>query len=151
MWCLPYRSRASRGFVEIKLDQGSERQVLEHVVVLECTYWCLWTKALLLGEPSPCNPSAETALQPLIWCSESLSSYMDSSPEECFFHRRRYVSDETFATPSIHELRIPNLRALTQADSESYLLFILDMIYGIRSMTYDLWCTMFLAIFRPTL
>ena len=28
----------------------------------------------LLGEPLPCNPSAETAIQPLIWCSEGLYS-----------------------------------------------------------------------------
>ena len=31
-------------------------------------------KKVLLGEPLPCNPSAETAIQPLIWSSESLSS-----------------------------------------------------------------------------
>ena len=26
---------------------------------------------LLLRQPLPCNPAAETALQPLIWCFES--------------------------------------------------------------------------------
>ena len=38
-------------------------------------------KTLLLSEPFPCHPAAETALQPLIWCSESLSSNASSSPE----------------------------------------------------------------------
>ena len=28
-------------------------------------------RALLLRKHSPCNPAAETALQPLVWCSES--------------------------------------------------------------------------------
>ena len=32
-------------------------------------------KTRLLVELLPCNPSAETAIQPRIWCSESLSSY----------------------------------------------------------------------------
>ena len=27
-------------------------------------------QTLLLGEPLPCSPEAETAIQPLIWCSE---------------------------------------------------------------------------------
>ena len=47
-------------------------------------------KTLLLHEPLPCNPAAETALQPLISCSESSSSDVYSSPEECFFHRHWY-------------------------------------------------------------
>ena len=47
-------------------------------------------KTFLSREPLPCNPAAETALQPLIWCSERESSHVSSSPEECFFHRRRY-------------------------------------------------------------
>ena len=38
-----------------------------------------------LCEPSPCNPSAETAIQPLIWCSESLYAELYFSLEECFF------------------------------------------------------------------
>ena len=42
---------------------------------------------LLLPEPWPSNPTAETALQPIIWCSESLSSRGSSSPEECFLYR----------------------------------------------------------------
>ena len=28
-------------------------------------------KTLLLRKPLPCGPAAETALQPLIWCSDS--------------------------------------------------------------------------------
>ena len=28
-------------------------------------------ETLLLRKPLPCSPAAETALQPLIWCSES--------------------------------------------------------------------------------
>ena len=46
-------------------------------------------KALLLGEPLPCDPAAETAILPLIWHSEGLSSRGSSLPEECFFHRHR--------------------------------------------------------------
>ena len=44
-------------------------------------------QALLLGEPLPCNPEAETARQPLIWRSESLSSQGNHFPDECFFQR----------------------------------------------------------------
>ena len=41
---------------------------------------------LFVLEPSPCGPAAETALQPLIWCFESVScSKGCSSQEECFF------------------------------------------------------------------
>ena len=35
----------------------------------------------------PCDPEAETARQPMIWCSDSLSSREPSSPEECHFRR----------------------------------------------------------------
>ena len=42
-------------------------------------------KTFLSGEPLPCSPEAETALQPLSWLSESSSSHMLFSPEECFF------------------------------------------------------------------
>ena len=43
-------------------------------------------KAIPLSEPLSRNPAAETALQPLTWCSESLSSHQSPSPEEeCFF------------------------------------------------------------------
>ena len=35
------------------------------------SYRCLWGKKLLLRKPLPCNAAAETALQPLIWCSKS--------------------------------------------------------------------------------
>ena len=45
----------------------------------------VFEKTLLLCEPVPCNPVAETALQPLIQHSESLSPQASSSPEECFF------------------------------------------------------------------
>ena len=39
-------------------------------------------RTLLLGEPLPCNPAAETALQPLLWCSESYYSSVYHFPEE---------------------------------------------------------------------
>ena len=39
----------------------------------------------LFCQPLPCDPAAEIALQPLIWCSESLSAQESSSLEECFF------------------------------------------------------------------
>ena len=42
-------------------------------------------KKLLLHRPLPCNPAAETTLQPLIWCSESSSVQGCSSPEESIF------------------------------------------------------------------
>ena len=38
----------------------------------------------LLCEPSPCDQAAEIALQPLICCSERLSSQGSSSPDNCF-------------------------------------------------------------------
>ena len=38
-----------------------------------------------LHKPLPCSPAAETALQPLIRCSESSTSRGSSSPEKCFF------------------------------------------------------------------
>ena len=37
---------------------------------------------VLLREPLPCDPAAETFLQPLIRCSESLSSQKYYAPEE---------------------------------------------------------------------
>ena len=56
-----------------------------------CRCRCLWNK-LLLREPLPCNPAAETAILTLLWCSDSLSSQMWFSPEDSFFHRSRYES-----------------------------------------------------------
>ena len=41
-------------------------------------------QTLLLGEPSPCNPSAEIAIQPLIWRFKNLYFYACSSPEDFF-------------------------------------------------------------------
>ena len=52
---------------------------------LRC-YRCPWKKTLLLCQPLPYNPEADTAIQPLIWCSDSLSSSVSTSPEEWFFH-----------------------------------------------------------------
>ena len=43
---------------------------------------------VLLRRPFPCSPAAETAIQPLIWGSESLCSNVCTSPQECFFHRQ---------------------------------------------------------------
>ena len=42
-------------------------------------------KTFRLGEPRPCKPAPETALQSLIWHSESLSFQMSFPPEQCFF------------------------------------------------------------------
>ena len=42
-------------------------------------------RTLCSWQTVPCSPAAETALQPLIWCSESLCSWAPSSPEECCF------------------------------------------------------------------
>ena len=50
----------------------------------------LFEKTLLLAEPLPRNPEAETALQSLIWHSEGLFVRPNYSQEECFFHRHRY-------------------------------------------------------------
>ena len=36
-------------------------------------------QTLLLRKPSPCSPTAETAIQPQIWCSESLCSNVSFS------------------------------------------------------------------------
>ena len=43
-----------------------------------------------LREPLPCNPAAETALQPLIWCSESLFPTCLPLQRSAPFHRRLY-------------------------------------------------------------
>ena len=40
-------------------------------------------------EPLTCNATAETPLQPLIWCFSCKLS-QGSSSEECYFHRHRY-------------------------------------------------------------
>ena len=42
-------------------------------------------KTLLLLEPWPCDPAAETAIEPQIWCFQSWFSKLSSCPEECFF------------------------------------------------------------------
>ena len=47
----------------------------------------VYENTLLLRKPLPCSPAAETAPQPLIWCSESQSSNVYSFPEECFCSR----------------------------------------------------------------
>ena len=47
----------------------------------------VYKPTLLLREPLPCNAAAETALAPLVWCFESVSSRGYSYPEECFVHR----------------------------------------------------------------
>ena len=52
-------------------------------------------KTLLLREPLPCNPAAETAIQPLIWCSESQHSNVYSFREECFFTDTRVYSQRS--------------------------------------------------------
>ena len=44
----------------------------------------------LLRKPWSCNPAAESALHPLIWCSESPSSEGFSSLEGCFVRGHRY-------------------------------------------------------------
>ena len=71
--------------------------VQDGLVVYTCTRAPLWQPVTantdagvcentsLLRGPLPCNPAAETALQPMIWCSESLFSHLSASPEYCFF------------------------------------------------------------------
>ena len=61
-------------------------------------------KTLLLCEPWPRNSSAETALLPLIWCSDSLSSHVSASPEECFLHRHRYHGQCRLSSSHRHSL-----------------------------------------------
>ena len=56
----------------------------EHVILNKSLPTGVCDKTLLLWEPSPYNPAAETALQPLIWCSESWYSHRYSFLEECF-------------------------------------------------------------------
>ena len=45
----------------------------------------IFRKKCAYQNPGSRVSAAETALQPLIWCSESLSSRVSSSPEELFF------------------------------------------------------------------
>ena len=47
-------------------------------------------KTFLSREPWPYNLVAETAIQPQIWCSESLRSNVYFSLRNCLFHRRQY-------------------------------------------------------------
>ena len=47
-------------------------------------YQRLCKKTLILGKPFPCDQEAETAFQPLIWCSESLYSQGNSFLYGCF-------------------------------------------------------------------
>ena len=51
--------------------------------------------------PLPCNPAAETALQPLIWCSESLSSPPVLSSRGVFFTDTGIALAITPATDSL--------------------------------------------------
>ena len=54
----------------------------------------------------PCNPAETTALQPLIWCSGGVYFQGSSSPEECFFRRRRYQFDVSNQNTCDHECRV---------------------------------------------
>ena len=63
---------------------------------------------VLLREPWPCNPAAETAIRPLIWCFESWLSRVPFSPEECFFHRHRREGRDSLRRRSL--LFSPTLR-----------------------------------------
>ena len=55
------RSAISQGFIPVSVKQ-----------------------TVLLRGPLPCIPAAETTLQPLNWCSESPSSQVSFSREDCF-------------------------------------------------------------------
>ena len=48
-------------------------------------YIYIYIYNVVLGEPLPCNPEAETALQPLLWHSEGLHFQVYYSMEESFF------------------------------------------------------------------
>ena len=63
---------------------------------------------LLFCKPLPCNPAVETAIQPLIWCSEGSFSQGSSSPEEGFFHRHR-KDHQTASTTNVTTFRLVNL------------------------------------------
>ena len=69
-------------------------------------YRCLWNKTLLLREPLPCSPTAETALQPWfgvleanvftcfllrrsVFCPQTPVRYKNSSYDPCTWHIRR--------------------------------------------------------------
>ena len=62
--------------------------------------------SFLLGEPLPCNPEAETALQPLIWHSEGLSFQLKYFLEECAFHSHRFLD----ATHAAHTILYHNVK-----------------------------------------
>ena len=47
--------------------------------------------ALVAPPPSHPHPAAETAIQPQIRCFKADFPNLSSYPEECFFHRHRYV------------------------------------------------------------
>ena len=67
-------------------------------------------KTFLLGEPLPCNEAAETALQPLIRCSESSSFKCTSSTKDRFFtDTGMSMSKQTSATSSRPRGRLQGL------------------------------------------
>ena len=59
---------------------------------------CVCVKQLVLREPLPCSPSAETALQPSIWCLESLSAQESFSCGGVFFHIRTHTHTVVWTT-----------------------------------------------------
>ena len=81
--CTPSRSGRS-------MHGACERRESCRCCAMSCYDTGVCEKTLLLHEPLPCNPTAEAALQPLIWCSASFNSSVSCSPEDCFFHRHRY-------------------------------------------------------------
>ena len=77
-------------------------------------------KTLLLDEPWPCNPEAETALQPLIWCSESLFSHVPSSLEELFFTDASNIQ-ETFSLLSFRLAWFSNVQCIFAGFKECFI------------------------------
>ena len=69
--------------------------IISYRYVCVCVCVCLCVNEQSLCKPLPCNPSAETALQPMIWCLKSLSGQESSSLEE------RFLSQHT---PASHHL-----------------------------------------------
>ena len=76
---------------ELSLRLGS----LCLLLIPVCVCVCVSVKESLLPKPLPCNLSAETALRPLIWSSESLSARESFVFGGVFFHRHTHTHTHT--------------------------------------------------------
>ena len=135
---LSHRARAGANRLAAERAVASPRQARGgHDMIRHGTTWyrCLWTNALLLCKPLPCSPSAETAIQPLIWSLESWFSHLSSNPDECLFHRRRYDTMQ-HDTVSFHSFKSQNFKLSVSNPKSKYVAYlsVLSQISNCQSL-----------------